>query len=381
MNFRVFRGFRGSCLIALCVGWYVLSPSALSAQMATAERLEGKGWWPTKPAAREDFVGSRQCAACHNRQASTQPATSMARTGERARDSAILRARDSLTFRSGAYAYSITRDGNGSIYSLTDGKESRSAPLAWAFGAGRVGQSFLFEREGRLHEARVSYYDTIHALDFTPNRALDAPRDLDEAMSRPVQDAEVRRCFACHTTASTNPTGGVNFTSLIPGVTCEACHGPGRAHVTAMARGRTTEGRAAIINPRMLDAVDSVDFCGSCHATFWDVKLADERGIAALRSQPYRLESSRCWSQGDARLTCVACHDPHQPLVRDTASYDARCLSCHVGAGTPTESHPGRACKVQSANCASCHMPKYEVPGMHFKFTDHLIRVVKSEGH
>lgn len=198
-------------------------------------------------------------------------------------------------------------------------------------------------------------------------------------MARPVDEAETRRCFACHTTASTTPAGGVDFTGLIPGVTCEACHGPGREHVIAIRAGRLKEGRAAIVNPKRLDAADGVDFCGSCHATFWDVKLANERGVAALRSQPHRLQSSRCWSQGgDARLTCVACHDPHQPLVRDATSYDQKCLSCHVGArATPTASHPGGACKAGTAKCASCHMPKYEVPDMHFQFTDHLIRVVK----
>ena len=361
------------------VAWCLLTTSA-AAQMATAERVEGAAWWPTKATPRDQYVGPRQCAACHSKQAATQLVTSMAQTGERARDSAILRAPRALTFRAGAYAFSITRTEDESAYAVTDGHTTRTVPLAWAFGAGKVGQSFLFERDGRLHEARVSYYDAIGALDFTPNRALATPRDVDEAMSRPVPEAEVRRCFACHTTGSSPPAGGVDFAALIPGVTCEACHGPGAAHVKAMQQGRLDAGRSAIVNPRRLDAVDSVDFCGACHATFWDVKLADERGIAALRSQPYRLQSSRCWSQGDNRLTCVACHDPHQPLVRDTASYDARCLSCHVkGGAAPTESHPGRACKVQTANCASCHMPKYEVPGMHFKFTDHLIRVVRSQ--
>ena len=52
----------------------------VSAQMATAERVEGPGWWPTKRAERGEFVGARQCAPCHNRQAATQLTTSMART-------------------------------------------------------------------------------------------------------------------------------------------------------------------------------------------------------------------------------------------------------------------------------------------------------------
>ena len=38
-----------------------------------------------------------------------------------------------------------------------------------------------------------------------------------------------------------------------------------------------------------------------------------------------------------------------------------------------------RVCKVASENCVTCHMPKYEVPEMHFAFTDHLIRVVRKK--
>lgn len=346
----------------------LLSLGVLSAQMATAERVDSAGWWPTKRAPRQAFIGAGECATCHPRQSATQSTTSMARTGLRAAQSDVLRTRERMTFRAGSYSYAIA----GAVFSVTDGQTTRSAPLAWAFGAGRVGQSFLFARDGQLHEARVSYYDTVKALDFTPNRALTSPRDVDEAMSRSIDTAEVQRCFACHMTASTKPAGGVDFDALIPGVTCEACHGPGERHVSHVKARRLDEARAAIVNPRRLDAVDAIDFCGSCHATFWDVQLANERGIAALRSQPFRLQSSRCWSesskraanQGDTRLTCVACHDPHKPLVRDSASYDERCRACHEST----------ACKKGTKDCAGCHMPKYEVPGMHFKFTDHMIR-------
>jgi hypothetical protein len=78
----------------------------------------------------------------------------------------------------------------------------------------------------------------------------------------------------------------------------------------------------------------------------------------------------------------VACHDPHVPLVREAASYDARCLSCHVPAASgaapakPTNDRPGRACPVARESCVTCHMPKYEAPGMHHEFTDHRIRIV-----
>jgi hypothetical protein len=250
-----------------------------------------------------------------------------------------------------------------------------SAPLAWAFGRGNVGQSYLFERDGQLHESRVSYYEMIKGLDFTPNRTLTTPpSSLQEAMGRRLDAAEARRCFGCHTTAATTVTGFA-MNRAIPGVTCEACHGPGRAHVRAMERGADRARAAAtIVNPRQLDAADSVDFCGACHATFWDVQLAGERGIAALRSQPFRLQSSRCWS-GDRRLACVACHDPHAPLVRDAGFYDSRCLACHQPASAASSGPVPKFCPVATKACVTCHMPKYDVPEMHYAFTDHLIRI------
>ena len=58
------------------------------------------------------------------------------------------------------------------------------------------------------------------------------------------------------------------------------------------------------------------------------------RGSLNVRFQPYRLENSRCWKEGkgDARITCLSCHDPHQPLAMDPASYDSSCLQCHRAA-------------------------------------------------
>jgi hypothetical protein len=198
-------------------------------------------------------------------------------------------------------------------------------------------------------------------------------------MGRTLAAPEARRCFGCHTTAST-VEGRFDPSGLTPGVTCETCHGPGRVHVASVESGRLAEAMDGIFNPARLAPADRVDFCGACHSTFWDVKLAGEKGIAALRSQPHRLQSSKCWGGGDARITCTACHDPHQPLQRQAAAYDSRCLGCHVQVGArASRDHPGRGCPVARTDCVTCHMPKYEVREMHAQFTDHLIRVVRAK--
>jgi hypothetical protein len=245
-------------------------------------------------------------------------------------------------------------------------------------GDGHVGQSYLFERDGNLYESRVSYFDTLKALDFTPGRDLTEPHDLDQGMARPVTGSELVRCFACHSTASTI-NDRFDRARIIPGVTCEACHGPGLNHALAE---ETGHGTGVIFDPAKLNPVDAVDFCGSCHSTWWDVKLTGLVGLANLRAQPYRLEKSRCWGKkGDARLACTACHDPHRSLVRDTGSYDKNCLSCHAAAASTKLSpdHPGPACKVSAKDCVSCHMPKVEDSTMHYTFTDHDIRVVQKD--
>jgi hypothetical protein len=251
-------------------------------------------------------------------------------------------------------------------------------PLALAVGGGsRVGQTYLFEKNGTYFESRLSYFSAIQGLDLTPGHTNATPQSLEQASGRPLSGAETHRCFGCHTTASTT-----NYTfdpqHLIPGVTCESCHGPGAKHVAAMRAG-AEGGEELIFNPRRLTPSDSVDFCGACHRTWWDVTSNKDIGIFNLRFAPYRLEKSRCWGKGDPRITCVACHDPHKPLVEDSAYYDQRCLACHSTAtSTSTAEHPGKVCPVSGKDCVICHMPKYDIPGMHYKFTDHWIRVAQS---
>jgi hypothetical protein len=307
----------------------------------------------------------------------------MGRTAEYADDAEILHAHADLSFSVGVYRYLIKSDAKHSLYTVTDGTQTLSSPLLWAFGTGRVGQSYLFKREdGHFYEARVTYFESSKNLGFTPSRDLASPKDVEEAMDRPVGSTEIGHCFGCHTTASTIDDK-FDEKNLIPGVTCEACHGPGAKHAAAMKsliNGTLRPRGDDIFNSAHLSPADSVDFCGACHGTWWDVKLSGVKGVSTARSAPYRLVTSKCWGKGDFRLTCTACHDPHEQLQTESAAYDHACLKCHVtspGQKTTTE-HPGAACPVGTNKCSSCHMEKVYVPEMHDKFTDHRIRIVRA---
>jgi cytochrome c554/c'-like protein len=350
--------------------------------MATEDRMQLPGWWPTKgSASRDEFLGPDACEACHASKVRTQKQTPMAHAALLPVDSEALRSHDQLTFNLPPYTYQILRQKDTSLYSVTDGKQTISVSITWAFGLGQSGQTYILEHNGTFYESRVSYFPAIEGLDFTPGQSQASPPTLEDALGRSMLYAgETQRCFGCHTTASTT-NRRFDPGHLIPGVTCEACHGPGAKHVAAMKAEKLKLGLKAILDPGQLNPVDQVDFCGACHRSYVDVVLSKTLGIRNLRFQPYRLERSQCWIKSNSGITCLACHNPHQPRVRDLASYDDRCLSCHRSPA-PTGGHPTKVCTVSSNNCVSCHMPKYEVPGMHAKFTDHFIRVVrKDEGY
>jgi hypothetical protein len=355
-------------------------PATDGFSLTTGDRLEDPGWWPTKgEAARNQYVGTETCKGCHSAIAALQETTPMYHAGVRARQSEILKKHEVLTLQEGDFRYSLSHTPDGVFYSSSNGVENRGASASWAFGAGEIGQTYLFEKMGVYTEARVSYFTSLNSLDITPGQTSKIPEGIEESLGNRLDSSVTRLCFGCHTTAAMT-SAVFEPEKAVPGVTCEACHGPGARHVIAMKAQQYDKGSAAIANPVRLSPSDSVDFCGACHRTWADVAfgMPSNIGAASLRFQPFRLGKSRCWGKkGDARITCIACHDPHQPLVRDLTAYDSKCLACHSAKGNPQRKTAVYAtCKEATNKCVSCHMPKYEVPQTHATFTDHYIRVV-----
>ncbi len=383
-----------SCVLFLLAGLFLL-PGAHSQTLATGgletatqDRLEDPGWWPTKGSyPRSSFVGNATCEQCHASLFRSQRTTPMAMAAGSANNSHLLRQHTSDAFQNGPYTYRLLSGDAAPVLAATDGNASETTSLPWTFGSGELGQTFVFQREGRWFESRVSLYAGPGQLDITTGHGRMPPETIHDALGRKMEDADAQRCFGCHTGLST-VAGHFEPESAIPGITCEACHGPGADHAKVMAAGGVQSGSpghaSRIMNPATMNPVDSVDFCGTCHRTWADVAFSGvtKHGVDVVRFQPYRLEKSRCWGKaGDARLTCVACHDPHAPLQRDVVSYDVRCLSCHLRQNeVATAAKPGAACPRSSDHCTTCHMPKISMPEMHGQFTDHFIRIAGQDG-
>jgi hypothetical protein len=85
----------------------------------------------------------------------------MAGTLVHAADADVLHAHAELVFRNGKDVYKIKTDGGKPEFTVTDGDRTLSAPLLWAFGTGKVGQSYLFQRDVKYFESRVTYFGTL----------------------------------------------------------------------------------------------------------------------------------------------------------------------------------------------------------------------------
>ena len=285
-----------------------------------------------------------------------------------------------LSFSDEAYNHALLTDPAETKFSIKDNTNRDKAnvvsgKIGWVFGAGEVAQTYILKQNDSYWESRLSYYPSLAGLDITPGHKAEAPNTIAQALGDPVDGETIRRCFGCHSTAST-VSGNFDPEHAMLGVTCEACHGPGLQHVTAMETAPDQSGAGTMLNPRRLSPVDSVDFCGACHRTPVDVAVFMPRHMGFWRPVQTVLESLT-GAGGDPRITCMACHDPHKPLVRESTAYDAKCLQCHAVLGSQPSANLAPACQVGTKDCASCHMPKYEIRWVHGIFTDHFIRIVR----
>jgi hypothetical protein len=317
------------------------------------------------------------CGTCHQAQSSLQSMTPMGQAMQLPGKNAVLDKHPKLAFRDGDYTYTVETASGKSIYTVGDGKQSISLPILWSMGA--QAQTWVLERDGKMYESTVSYYPSLDGLSITTGHEQLHPNTLEEAIGKPLSEEIARSCFNCHATGAV-VDHRLDLASLKPGVRCEHCHVGANEHLAGVLKGDLSS------RPPQLGKLTSEDlsnFCGQCHRTWELVVRSRWSGVANVRFQPYRLANSKCFNGTDPRISCVACHDPHQPLEKSASHYDEKCLACHAPlrtAATPGAANVpphAKSCPLAKANCVSCHMPKVQVTAGHLEFTDHQIRIVK----
>jgi hypothetical protein len=248
---------------------------------------------------------------------------------------------------------------------------SRSERIDIVIGSGRKGQTYLYWDGDQLFQLPVSYWTDIDGWVNSPG-FIDGTADFD----RPI----VPRCLECHSSSFENrppPENRFAASSLVLGVSCEKCHGPGGDHVARFRSPTPPHSVAeyAIVNPSRLSRARQLDICALCHngageplAAALSFVPGDDLGqfIAFARWDPKArvdvharqvplLEASRCF-RSSKTMTCTTCHDVHTPQ-RDTAAFASHCMTCHQVESCRIFPKLGHSIDTR---CVDCHMPLQE---------------------
>ncbi len=114
---------------------------------------------------------------------------------------------------------------------------------------------------------------------------------------------------------------------------CEACHGPGKAHVDAGGD------PSKIINPKNLSERDASARCMSCH----------------MGQEHSNFSRSAHLTNG---VGCTSCHDPHHAQVRETLlvkSQPTLCYGCHGAAKADFSKPFHHRVNEGFIQCSDCH--------------------------
>ncbi len=348
------------------------------------------------------YVGMKQCRACHQDIHSTFIHTGMGRSFDVASEEKSNARFDkhALVYdtASNLYYYPFFEDSILYIkeFRLENGDtvHQRLEQVDYIVGSGQHTNSHILDNNGYIYQAPITYYTQEERWDMAPGFRGDNIR-FDRWLSA--------ECITCHNHLPKPIEGAMHkYESMPQGIECERCHGPGGVHLREKLAGNIVDTAKfidySIVNPKDLSRDLQMDLCQRCHLqgiavlnegkTFFDFKpgmplnevmnvflprYTNSHEKFIMASQADRLRLSACFQQSD--MTCITCHNPHFSIeTTDKKQYNNACINCHGGKEkiACTASLSNR--QAEKDNCSGCHLPRagsIDIP--HINITDHYI--------
>ncbi len=341
------------------------------------------------------YVTSQVCAECHEREyADWSDSHHSWAWREPAREN-VLGDFNDATFEHKGFRYHFQTD-NGSYFIVADSPDGEAMRYRVRYTVGVTPlQQYLVETgSGRLQALDVAW-DTERKrwYHLYPTQDVSAGNGMHWMGSYKNWNA---RCAECHATDFQKYYEPLEnkYSSLQAeiGVGCEACHGPGEAHLAwARQPKRFDRMRWAGVDALGLTSASSamveIDLCAACHSRREPLG-ADSPPPGAAFDDHYRLALLRdglYFPDGQIRdevyvygsflqskmyasgVRCTHCHEPHGVALK--LEGNALCTQCHNAQGNPafptlrkaeydTPAHHFHDQHSDASACKNCHMPQ-----------------------
>jgi predicted CXXCH cytochrome family protein len=359
--------------------------------------------WAEEPPSASRFVGSMACAVCHAKEYDVWQGSQHRAAMQEATDETVRGNFNGARFSYAGVTSTFSRR-NGKFYVRTEGPDGKlhDYVVRYTFGVDPL-QQYLIELSGGRLQALSIAWDVAKKrwLHLYPKEHINFANELH--WTRPAQNWNYM-CADCHSTGLRKNYDAVadrfqtQWAEISVG--CEACHGPGSAHV-AWANARrdgksyvddggkgltahlderrgvtwTRDSAAATATrskPR--DTQRESDVCARCHARRGQIADGYTAGKPFLdyyrpallnaplyhpdgqqRDEVYDWGSFLQSKMHGAGVTCSDCHEPHSSELR--AEGNAVCTQCHAPAKFDSAAHHHHPPGSKGAQCANCHMP------------------------
>ncbi|MBO9435958.1 HEAT repeat domain-containing protein [Ruegeria sp. R13_0] len=361
----------------------------------------------------QSYVGSDQCADCHVDEAEAWANSHHALAWTEVGAGRIVADFDGTRFEHDGMSVLFDHSGEVPTAQVTEKDGVMTEYDVHSVVGIEPLQQYLFETDpGRLQSFDV-VWDTENKRWFHLYPDQDLPPDDGLHWTGPYKNWNAR-CAECHATGFEKnydaQTRSYQSRQAEIGVGCEACHGPGSAHIDwvngrVLPEGVGEAGFAMSWGKGQTEA--EIQQCAGCHSR----REAHEQGnplpgtpyhdaynLALLRPGAYHPDGqildevyvygsflqSKMYAQG---VGCMNCHEPHSATLR--ADGNGVCTQCHSPAGNPdfptlahkdydTPEHHHHPEDSAGAQCKTCHMIERVYMGVDGR-RDHSFRVPRPD--
>ncbi len=390
--------------------------------------LVSMGCGEAESAAASSYVGGDSCVGCHQEESNAWQGSHHDLAMQVPSEGTVLGDFSGVTFEYYGRSSSFFRR-DGAFFVNTEGSdgELHDYQIAYTFGASPLQQYLIQFPGGKLQALGIAWdarsrseggqrwYHLYPDEDVTPEHPLH--------WTGPEQRWNYQ-CAECHSTnlqKNYDPElDRYSSTWSDLDVSCEACHGPGSAHVewAGSNSGETNlEARAVGLVVDLADRDGGVwvlrpgeriaarapartarvelNVCAQCHSRRQLIDEKNPTGGSPLNTlRPALLDEGLYHSDGQiqnevyvygsflqsamytAGVTCSDCHDPHRARLR--ASGNALCSTCHLAEAYEAPAHHHHEQGSAGAECVSCHMPEQTYMGVDLR-RDHSMRVPRPD--